>query len=135
VAFLLSALTFVLICMVPCKFKCADPGKTIPTPEQCQTSDHGCLINGASSYCSASVFSCSLSYGYTIQWSGRSSWHGLCGQDCEQDRASRGGCRFSAHSLLLTLQWRKFACFVLLLWSQGKQSLGKGQAGEPRLAA
>lgn len=39
--------------MVECNFKSADPGKIIPTPEQCQTSNHGCLINAASSYCSA----------------------------------------------------------------------------------
>lgn len=36
--------------MVQCNLKCADPGKIIPTPEQCQPSDHGCLINAASSY-------------------------------------------------------------------------------------
>ena len=43
------------------------------------------------------------------------------------------GCRFSAHSLLLTLQRRKFACFVLFLQLQGKKSLGKGQVEEFRL--
>ena len=67
--------------MVQCNFKSADPGKIIPTPEQCQTSDHGCLINAAFSYCSASVFSCILSRRHTIQWSGRGSWHSVCGQN------------------------------------------------------
>lgn len=83
VAFLTSALTFILIRMVQCNFKTADPGKIIPTPERCQTSDHGCLINAASSYCRASAFSCALSRRHTIQWSGHGSWHGICGQNHE----------------------------------------------------
>lgn len=112
---------FILACILQCHFKSADPGNIMPTPEQCQASAHGCLINAASSYRSANVFGCAFSCRHTTQWSGHSSWHSICGQNPTWVLPARNGavrlrrgdagsqhtafCSHSSRGNLLALCW------------------------------
>lgn len=88
--------------------------KTIPTPEQCETCAHGCLTTAACS-CASS--------GTRGQRSARGSWHGV--------RGSRGWGMQALSSRLIAHPPAKEICFVLPLWSQGKESPGRGQVLNP----